>query len=166
MSSIIQLSDFVGEYELPTSKYMDKQPYLDRYEKEYLIYLLGAELYKLFIADLDANGEPQTPIYQNIYNPFEEDDHHCVRYSEGMKLAIVQVVYFYLVRDLPVNKTNTGVMFNDNETAKGPYYNGFNIVEAYNQGIKNLREIQWYICENMTDYPDFNGQRLDFNAGL
>ena len=165
MSNIIQLSDFVGEYELPESKYFDRQPYLDKYEKEYLVNALGADLYKLFIADL-VGGVPQTQIYLDIYNEFQIDDHHCVRQSEGMVKALVEVVYFYLVRDLPVNKTNTGVVFNDNETAKGPYYNGFNIVEAYNQGIKNLREIQWYICENMPDYPDFNGQGLSYTSGL
>ena len=67
MSNIIQLSDFVGEYELPESKYFDRQPYLDKYEKEYLVNALGADLYKLFIADL-VGGVPQTQIYLDIDN--------------------------------------------------------------------------------------------------
>ena len=165
MSNIIQLSDFTGEYKLPDNKYFDKQLYLDKYEKEYLVNCLGAELYKLFIADL-VGGVPQSQTYLDIYNEFQEDNNNCVRQSEGMVKALVQVVYFYIIRDLAVSKTNTGVVFNDNETAKGPFYSGYNIVESYNEGIKNLREIQWYICDNSTNYPDYNGQYLSYNAGL
>ena len=108
MSSIIQIADFKDtEYQLPEQKYGTYQNYLDKYEKYFLVHLLGADLYALFIADLVA-GVPQTARFLDIYNPFEIDDGGCVRYSEGMKSAVMQYVYFYAVRDLSVKKTNTG----------------------------------------------------------
>jgi len=166
MSDIIQISDFKdNEYSLPTKKYGDYQSYLDKYEKKFLVDLLGAELYGLFIADL-VSGVPQTQRFIDIYDPFDIDDDSCVRRSEGMKLATMQYVYFYAVRDSPVKKTNTGVVFNDNENSTGPSYSGFNIVEAYNESVKNAKEIQWYICDNDEDYPEENVQLFEYISGI
>ena len=167
MSNIIQIADFAGtQYSLPELKYGSYQNYLDKYEKEFLVNLLGADLYNLFIADLDGNGVPQTQRFINIYNSFEIDDDSCVRYSEGMKIATIQYVYFYAVRDLAVKKTNTGVVFNDNENSNGPSYLGFNIVEAYNEAVKNAYEIQWYICDNDEVYPEENVQTFNYSSGI
>lgn len=166
MSSIIQIADFKGtEYSLPEQKYTSYQNYLDKYEKEFLVNLLGAELYDLFIADL-VGGVPQSQRFIDIYNPFHIDDNNCIRYSEGLKVAALQYVYFYAVRDLAVKKTNTGVVFNDNEVSTGPFYDGYNIVEAYNEAIKNAYAIQWYICDNPTDYPEENTQQFLMTSGI
>ena len=83
-----------------------------------------------------------------------------------MKVAALQYVYFYAVRDLAVKKTNTGVVFNNNEVSEGPVYSGYNIVEAYNEAIKNAKEIQWYICDNDEVYPEENVQPFTFNSGI
>ena len=166
MSDIIQIADLAGtEYSLPELKYGSYQTYFDKYEKEFLTNLLGAELYGLFIADL-VSGVPQTQRFINIYNAFSIDDNNCVRYSEGMKTAAMQYVYFYAVRDLAVKKTNTGVVFNNNEVSQGPFYSGFNIVEAYNEAIKNAKEIQWYICDNDDVYPEENVQLFEYISGI
>ena len=166
MSNIIQIADFAGtEYSLPEQQYISYQDYLDKYDKKFLVNLLGSELYDLFISDL-VSGVPQTQRFIDIYNAFAIDDNNCVRYSEGMKVAALQYVYFYAVRDLAVKKTNTGVVFNNNEVSEGPVYSGYNIVEAYNEAIKNAKEIQWYICDNQTDYPEENVQPFTFNSGI
>ena len=78
----------------------------------------------------------------------------------------VQYVYFYAVRDLAVKKTNTGVVFNDNENSTSPSYLGFNIVEAYNEAVKNAWEIQWYICDNDEVYPEENIQTFNYSSGI
>ena len=166
MSDIIQLTDFEsGEYTIPQDCYSDIQPYLDKYEKKYLIELLGCELYDLFIADL-VGGVPQTQIYIDIYNEICEDEGSAIVRSEGMKIMLIEIVYFYIVRDLAVKKSSSGVGFNVNEVTDGPTYSGFNIVEAFNEGVKNYRVIQWYICDNSTDYPDYNGQGLNVISGI
>jgi len=166
MSNIIQIADFAGtQYSLPEQKYISYQNYLDKYEKQFLTNLLGAELYGLFIADL-VSGVPQTQRFIDIYNAFSIDDNNCVRYSEGLKVATLQFVYFYAVRDLSVKKTNTGVVFNNNEVSEGPVYSGYNIVEAYNEAIKNAKEIQWYICDNDEVYPEENVQLFEYISGI
>ena len=166
MSNIIQIADFAGtQYSLPEQKYISYQNYLDKYEKEFLVNLLGAELYDLFISDL-VSGVPQTQRFIDIYNAFAIDDNNCVRYSEGLKVATLQFVYFYAVRDLSVKKTNTGVVFNNNEVSEGPVYSGYNIVEAYNEAIKNAKEIQWYICDNDEVYPEENVQLFEYISGI
>ncbi len=166
MSDIIQTSDFQsGEYTIPQDCYSDIQPYLDKYEKKYLVKLLGAELYDLFIADL-VSGVPQTARFVNIFNPFNIDDGCRIRTSEGMKAMIIQLVYFYIVRDLAVKKSTVGVGFNVNEVTNGPTYSGFNIIESYNEGVTNYHEISWYICENSSDYPEENGQNINYISGI
>jgi hypothetical protein len=166
MSDIIQISDFQGtEYFLPAQKKGNYQTYLDKYEKKYLVDLLGAELYGLFIADL-VGGVPVTSRFLDIYNPFELDDSCSVRKSEGMKLAVIQYVYFYAVRDLNPKKTPTGVVMNSNENSGDPVYGGYNIVEAYNESVSNAHEIQWFICDNMSDYPEENMQQFRFTSGI
>lgn len=166
MSNIIQIADFAGtQYDLPEQKYLSYQNYLDKYEKEYLVKLLGADLYGLFIADL-SGGVPQTQRFIDIYNAFDIDDNNCLHRSEGLKTAVIQYVYFFAVRDLSVKKTNTGVVFNSNENSTGPVYSGYNIVEAYNEAITNAKEIQWYICENDVDYPEENMQLFVYSSGI
>ena len=166
MSNIIEIADFAGtQYSLTEQKYISYQNYLDKYEKRFLVNLLGADLYDLFIADL-VSGVPQTQRFIDIYDAFAIDDNNSVRYSEGMKVAALQYVYFYAVRDLSVKKTNTGVVFNNNEVSTGPFYSGYNIVEAYNEAIKNAKEIQWYICDNDELYPEENVQLFKYISGI
>lgn len=168
MADILALTDFeVGEYSIPEDCHTDAkfQTYLDKYEKRYLIELLGCDLYDLFIADLD-NGVPQTQIYIDIFNEICEDNNNTIQRSEGIKTMLIELVYFYLVRDLAVKKSTTGVGFNINEMTKGPTYSGFNIVEAFNEGVRNYNVIQWYICDNSADYPDYNGQGLNVISGI
>jgi hypothetical protein len=166
MSDIIQLTDFEsGEYTIPQDCYSDIQPYLDKYEKKYLIELLGCELYDLFIADL-VGGVPQTQIYIDIYNEICEDEGSSIVRSEGMKTMLIELVYFYIVRDLAVKKSSSGVGFNVNEVTEGPTYSGFNIVESFNEGVKNYNVIQWYMSDNHNDYPTRNGVCLGPISGI
>lgn len=168
MADILALTDFeVGEYMIPGDCYSEAkfQTYLDKYEKRYLIELLGCDLYALFIADLVA-GVPQTQIYLDIYNEICEDNNNTIQRSEGMKTMLIELVYFYLVRDLAVKKSTVGVGFNVNEVTEGPTYSGFNIVEAFNEGARNYNVIQWYICDNSADYPDYNGIYLAPISGI
>ena len=52
MGSIVKLTDFFGEISLPVgSQFNDVQLYIDRFEKEALLSLLGYSLYKEVIAE-------------------------------------------------------------------------------------------------------------------
>ena len=170
--SILLTSDFsTGEFKISKDNTVEKdlQVYIDRYEKFYLLRLLGADLYDLFINDLTALPSPQVPqdpIYLAIFDAFSIDDDLCIRISEGMKEMLIQFVYFHFMRDFSNKKKIGGVYTTDIETGTNLGYNGYNLVEAYNKGVENYNQIQWYICENDTVYPTENGQFLSFISGI
>lgn len=167
MADILNTEYFKGnQYSLPQDCFSKLQAYIDKYEPIYLRSLLGANLYSLFLLELAANNPPTDPRFKVIYDPFNIDDNSCIRSSEGMKVMLTQLVYFEFVRDLAYSKTSTGVQFNMNEVSRGPEYNGYNDIEAFNEGVHNYQEIQWYICDNATDYPEENTQPLKFISGI
>ncbi len=134
------------------------QDYIDKYEEEILIDLLGCDLYNLFVADL-VSGVPQTQIYLDIYNKFCIDEDYChIWKSEGMVKMLEYMIFFYYVRDQKVKQSNEGNVVSMAEASRESTFTESNIYRNYNQGIKSYCAIQWYICDNSNDYPDFNGQ--------
>jgi hypothetical protein len=165
---IVQTSDFVGEYKVSQSRFTELELYIAEYEKHYLLRLLGADLYALFIADLTAPTPqtPQTLIYQNIFNAFQTDENGYLIISEGIKKMLIQFIYFHYVRDMQHYNTTTGTVTNVNENSTMPTYNGYNLIEAYNKGVVNYDNIQWYLVQNEVDYTQFNGSILEYISGI
>jgi len=175
---LILNTDFVGEYAVSQSCYDSLGLYISKYEKEFLVSLLGAELYLLFIADLDAAipQAPQTARFINLYNSFDIDNSGLVGYpegfrkslvsSEGLRKAIVQYVYFHYIRDTSYSPTNSGVMRTVSEVSSILPYNGFNLIQSYNQSIINYHAVQWFIMSNLTTYPEENTQHKCFSSGI
>jgi len=165
--SIITESLFKGEYKVTKDCFNQLSNYIEKYEKHYLLKLLGAELYALFIADLTVTDPQttQTARFNAIFNPFETDEGNCLIVSEGIKQMLVQLIYFHITRDSLNIKTNIGVvnMVADNSSNAG--YNGYNLIESFNQGVKNFSAIQWFICDS-TDYPEENSQHLNYINGI
>lgn len=166
--AILQTSDFAsGQYSIPQNQYSDLQNYINEYEKFYLVRLLGVALYDLFIADLTAPTPqtPQTAPYQAIFNPFQFDEGNCIYISEGIKKMLIQFVYFHYIRENQVKKTISGNVIQVSEIAENkPFYG--NIIDAYNKGVKNLMNIQWYIEDNSSVYTTFNGQAIHYTSGI
>jgi hypothetical protein len=132
------------------------QEYIDKFEVDYLQDLLGCELYDLFVADL-LNGVPQTQIYIDIYEPFCKDD-NCGRWrSEGIVKMVEKFIFWKYTRDQKVKNTNTGNIVNSNEVSREAEFSESRIYTVYNEGICSYDAIQWYICDNLTDYPTFKG---------
>ena len=161
-------TDFTGEYKVQKDSKLDLQKYITKYEKIYLVQLLGAELYDLFIADLDnaTPEKPQTAIFKSIYDPFQTDDDGFVRVSEGMRVMMKQFIYFHFVRDSNHKKTEAGVVINKVEVSESTPYNGYNLVEAFNEGVTNAWSIQFFIDDNIKDYPKENMQLIEHTSGI
>jgi len=166
--SIIQTSDFKGEYKVAQDCYSDLSGYIEKYEKKYLQMILGAELYLLFIADLtvDTPQTPQTQRFIDIFNEFQTTDNGCLVYSEGIKKMLIQFIYFHITRDIPNAKTSTGTVMMANENSISNPYNGFGLVETYNEAVANSRAIQWYVYDNDDIYPEEQMQLIDFMSGI
>lgn len=168
--AITQKTDFTGQYKVSktNANLIELDVYIAKFEEFYLQRLLGAELFALFIADLTTPTPqvPQTARFLNIFNKFVNDDDDLLRRSEGMKQMLVQFIYFEFVRDSSVFKTSAGVVQNNIEVSTSTPYTGFNLVQAYNEAIQNFKEIQFFIFDNDSVYPEENMQPLDEISGI
>ena len=90
--SIVVKTDFRGEYNISKNCYDQLDFFIEKYENYYLVRLLGAELYTLFIADLTVTNPqiPQTSRFLNIFNLFNIDDNNCIVISEGIREMLVK----------------------------------------------------------------------------
>lgn len=134
------------------------------YEAQYLMKLLGKELYDLFVADL-VDRVPQTAKYVTIYNSFTDEINGCVVSSFGMKRMIKALIYSHFVNDQSISNSPTGNIELINETSTIPNNQLLSSI-AYNEAVRNWDAIQSYIIDNNTDYSEFNGQTLFFNSGI
>lgn len=163
--SILTTSDFKqGEYSLSLDQYTELDTYIAKYEKFYLLRLLGADLYALFIADL-VSGVPQTQRFIDIFNAFQEDSKPCLMISEGIKEMLKAFIYFHYSRETVYQKTPTGAVIPNPEVSTNLGYNGFNLVTAYNKGVETFNVIQWFMLDG-NDYPEYNGQCIEFMSGI
>lgn len=146
-------TDFTGKYELHRGMYTQNtiQDYIDIYVKRYLIDLLGADLYDLFIADLDVNQIPLSPNYQKIYFPFHMDGNiETTVISEGLKQMLKGFVYFEYVKDLTNQNTINGQTIPQNENSLTATSLYSMMYTRFNEAVRTYRAIQWYIVTNMT----------------
>ena len=169
MSLVVKISDFdsgINAVSYNGYQSSDFQWYIDKYEKHYLSVLLGVDLYNLFIADLDGNGVPQTPIYQAIYNEINEQINNEILVNRGMKEMLKGFIYFHYVRDNATKQTTTGNKIIEGDSSMAITALSANINLQFNDSIDDYRVIQHYINENEVDYPDFLGQNLGYNLNL
>ena len=164
--SIVSKYDFIGEYYVPQTQYDDLDTFIKDYEAMYLLKLLGAELYNLFISDLDANTiqKPQNQIYLDIFDPFNKDESKCIVSSKGIRKMLVMFIYFHYIRETQLTNTATGTTKNRPELAVMASYKN-NIIKSFNEANNTAKAIQWFICKNSDIYPNYNGQYFD-NLGL
>jgi len=153
-------SDYKGQYKIPSNCYTELATYIAKYESIYLLDLLGAELYNLFIADLDGSTPqvPQDARFLALYNAFNIDESVCIVSSEGIKKMLIQFIYFEYMRDSSFTQTVSGVTNVSSSVATLEPYKGWNLEQAFNEGVGNYNAIQWYICDNSTVYPEENSQ--------
>ena len=164
--AIVLKSDFVGAYFISQTLYDSLDTFIEKFEKQYLLQMLGAELYKLFIADLNTATPrvPLTQIYLDIFNEFLVDNDTNVIASDGIRKMLIQFIYFEYIRETQLKNTANGTVQNAAELGVMRSWEN-NIVTSYNEGVTNTRAIQWYICENETSYPTYNGQQIK-NIGI
>lgn len=159
------IDDFEGKYELHTGMYDQAKllNYIQIYEEQYLIDLLGAKLYDEFISDLDNNNYPESPNFQKIFDPFHEDNastgfftthnlYNKVVISYGILEMLKGFIYFEYVKDTANQMTSNGQVIpqNENSLTATTLYNM--MYTRYWEALKTYRAIQWYIMTN-NDLP-------------
>jgi len=154
---VIKIADFdAGRFKIPSNDFQTDslQNYLDKYERHYLIRLLGGDLYTSFIADLDGSGVPQNPDYLAFYNAFIYEGNCCE--SQGIKEMLKAFIYFHYIRDTYTRATTTGP-----KRSKGENSENLDRVahdtQRYNEGVESFECIQRFICNNRETYPTYKG---------
>lgn len=180
MADIVEIADMLGTVQLQEDDCTEDlfNEIRDEWQDTYIYKLLGAELGKLFLADLDANS-PTTlsPRFQAIYDKFVVDVEECFSFSyygysvysgkivqsKGIKDYIKYVIWFYFARNNNVIISLAGNKLSVGENSE-PSADGFNLVRNYNKAIDTGRAIQWYVCNNEDghEYPEYNGTVLDY----
>tara|TARA_R110002167_G_scaffold27673_4_gene94053 strand:+ start:1757 stop:2269 length:513 start_codon:yes stop_codon:yes gene_type:complete len=149
-----------GKYELHSGIYEQAKinDYINKYEKIYLIRMLGADLYNLFVADLVA-GVPVTAKYLALYNSFEYDS-GCgdIVISEGLKDIVKGFVYFQYLKDQTNQVWVSGSVAPSGENSKNVSTLNMMIYTRFNDSVRSYRAVQRYICDNSTDYSKYNGR--------
>jgi hypothetical protein len=161
MAQLVDLDDFSsGKYELHRGMYTDinLQDYLDRYEKKYLIDLLGSDLYDIVSAELPI---PTTPLIIDIVDEFHFDHNFNIVVSEGMKEMIRGFIYYEWVKDLTNQMTINGNVVPTSENSSNPTTLYNTMFNRFNEAVKTYNAIQYRIILNRGDYPEFNGKQKE-----
>lgn len=151
-----------GKFELHHGMYEQAkiQAYIDKYERQYLVKLLGVELFNEFVADLVA-GVPQSAKYLKIYNPFEYDNVDCyIHISEGMIDMIKGFVYYQYLKDLTNTVAVSGNVRQAGENSENVSTLNSMIYTRYNDSVRTFKAIQYYICDFNSDYLKYNGMSI------
>lgn len=170
--AIVQTSDFVGEYKVSQSRFTELGLYITKYEKYYLLRMMGADLYALFIADLTVTTPqiPQAARFLTIFNPFNSIPLYpdSLYISEGIKKMLVQLIYFHYIRESNHFNTTVGQVSNNTENSNNTPFEG-NMINAYNEAIDNYSNIQMYIQSDSITYPEYVDSEvfyLNYTGGI
>jgi hypothetical protein len=165
MPDIVRTSDFsTGDFKIASNRLTtpDIAVFITQREREYLVRLLGAELYGLFYADLVGTPlQPAAARFTEIFDPNQWDLSCGIRISNGMKYMLQGVVYFHYVKDTNAYHTITGMVESANENSAQDKARGAQIIiQKYSQALETYSAIQDYIKDNLATYPEFNGAAI------
>lgn len=160
MGILINTSDFVGKYAIAQSSFSKLGQFITDYETSYLYDLLGKTLADLFITSV-VNNEPVGTEYLAIYNVIELDLTCKVERNEGMKNMLLGFIYYEFMRKDPIKSTITGNVVNANENSI-PTFDSWGMTNRYNSSVNDYQIIQYYINQNLTDYPNYLGSHKDY----
>lgn len=167
MGKFVATSDFTGKHDLPENCAEELQAFIDRYEEHYIKKLLGAELFDLFIADLDINNDPQTARFVDIFNAFHKDDDQLLVISRGIKDMLLGFIYFEFVRNANNRVTSTGTIRQNKSISENIDVFQADVMGRYNEAVETFNAIQWYILVfKPEDYPEENGQSILPTTGI
>lgn len=183
--SILSPSDFTGVHKISQDQYTVKplQEYIDREEKALLCKLLGDSLADQVISYFESNKDPDDPLLNRIIDPFckniqgtsEVLYYHFYHYyywsyfpnrcksktflSRGIEEYLKGFIYYEFITQSPIKQTPAGSSESAYSSAtKVPTKKNYRVAEMRrNEALGTYEAIQYIICENISDYPDFNG---------
>lgn len=161
--AIITAGDFTGKFDLNIAGYKttDMDVYIERYEVNYLVEMLGKELYDIFIVEIEI--PIIDPIYEKLLLPFIEQPNYEIINSKGVSDMLLGFIYFEWQRDQIVQQTANGAVKIKGTNSERAGIQNSNIFGRYNESIKTYKAIQEYITLNSDIYPTFKGVDKDIS---
>jgi hypothetical protein len=170
---LLSLEDFDNNFfELAKTDNSEQilQDYITRYEKHYILKLLGVTYGTAWITAIAGTPSPADLYIKNEFYEQDEDDCDKVYHSRGMKEFLKAAIFFHYVKDTVATHSPSGVIAPDVETARVlSFENQTRYAEKkWNEALDTVDAIQWKCSENETDYPDYNGTKFkpEFSALL
>ena len=162
MSDFLKPSDFAtGNILLSQSDKteIDLQIVIDKIEVDVLRRLFGIELYDLFIADLTVPFPriPQAARFIVVFNEIYLDD-PIPFISEGILEMLKWFIWAEFVREQPFQNTTVGTVRNEAENAKIVTGSEYGWEVKYNKAVHSYINIQRFMLDDATLYPEFNGR--------
>jgi hypothetical protein len=159
---ILDISDFSsGKFALHSGMYTttDIQSYIDKYEKRYLLDLLGADLGNEFVTDIQiGGGSPTESRFIDIYAPIELDYGHELILSDGIKEMLKGFIYFEYLKDQVSTVTAVGMLTPKGENSEPVSGLFTQMYTRYNDAVRSYKGVQKYIWTKHGDYSGFNGR--------
>lgn len=157
---LLQKSDFNTFFKLAQTTATDPvlQAYIDRYEKKYILELLGVTYGTAWITAIAGTPSAADLAVKNEF--YEQDDDGTIYHSRGIKDFVAAAVYYHYVFDTDHLHSQSGVTHPQAETS---YVVDFaNQARAAEQkwntdALDTAEAIKWY-CEDNDDYPTFEGK--------
>jgi len=158
--SLIDSNYFIGAISLPTDNvhYTNKlQIYIDRTEKEYLVNLMGYELYKLYIAaPTIGRFEPITngTDFSNTVTGLEDNWQGLVN-EETYISMLAYFTYFEYLRGNQSSETGNGVTYNlfENSEKISAIHKQQN---AFNLAVEQYVKLRDYLTTNSSTFPEWH----------
>jgi hypothetical protein len=161
---LLSTSDFTGYNYINTStaSLPKLQAYIDRYEKMYILQLLGVELGELFIADL--SNASQDVRFVAIQDPFyEQTDAGHIYQSNGMIEFLCAAIAYHYIKDTQFSHTISGVgkkLLEAQKDQSGENAHRYG-ERRFNEELNTVDAIQWY-CKTFDSatYPEYKGVEI------
>lgn len=135
-------------------------------ENSYIKDILGTTLGQAFIADL--TGDPATPTdakYQLIFSFFSFDESGINESCIGLKEILKYLFYNEFVSGQNIINQSGG-----NSSVRIEASNPEGLIKRstviYNRAVENICILQYYVCQDSTSYPDYNGKFFHLESAI
>lgn len=161
MGLLVLPSDFTGVYSVAQTSFTDLPAYILEHEENYLIKVLGLELFDLFKAQV-TNQVVAAGIYKDLYDPIRMQEDGCEpEINNGMKKMLLGFIQGEYVAAQSAKNTASGTVNNKIDVAEPIGFFGTPACRNYNQSVLDAEVIQKYIFKNIDIYPDFAGTKIN-----
>lgn len=141
----ILIPNLTGDNPVVSGNVEEINRFIKKYEKEYLLHVLGEDLYKVFIAGMAV--EPIEAKWTDLKSKLIDTDIPAS--------PIADYVYYHVMRDRFTNTSALGEV--EAAVENGNYaVNSYKMARAYNEAVRYGSTLRSWLSDNIATYPEFD----------